>query len=186
MSLAHPIFSWTACPSQQEHIAHRGDISQMVARRFHFRDKSLLLKTFGLQPSNFSGIPAGQIEDLEHCEPACCCGYYTVTILGLNEELSLDAIFLPIISRLDHRAMYPAKHSNTLISILAHGGPASSQTCHTGTDSAESSTPSPGDILRSAVGLEEMLFIFILDICNQGGTNVEVVLNLDRSEQLTQ
>ncbi|XP_020369194.2 RPA-related protein RADX-like isoform X1 [Rhincodon typus] len=177
MSLAHPIFSWTACPSQQEHIAHRGDISQMVARRFHFRDKSLLLKTFGLQPSNFSGIPAGQIEDLEHCEPACCCGYYTVTILGLNEELSLDAIFLPIISRLDHRAMYPAKHSNTLISILAHGGPASSQTCHTGTDSAESSTPSPGDILRSAVGLEEMLFIFILDICNQGGTNVEVVLN---------
>ncbi|XP_072447722.1 RPA-related protein RADX-like [Chiloscyllium punctatum] len=177
MSLAQPIFSRIDCSSQREHIAHRGNVSQMVARCFHFRDKSFLLKTFGLQPSNFSGIPAGQTEDLEQCEPACCYGYYTVTILGLNEELSLDAIFLPIVSRLDHRAIHPAKHSNTLISILAHGGLAFSQTCHTGTDGADCSTPSPGDILRSAAGLEEMMFIFILDICNQGGTNVEVVLN---------
>ncbi|XP_078389895.1 RPA-related protein RADX-like [Cetorhinus maximus] len=174
---AHPVFPLANCSSQHEHLPHRGDISQMVARSFHFRDKAFLLQTFGLQPSRFSGIPADQTVDLEHCEPACCHGYYTVTILGLNEELSLDTIFLPIVPRLDHRAMYPAKHSNTLISILAHGGPASKQRCHVDMDSAESSPPSPGDILRSAAGLEEMLFIFVLDICNQGGTSVEVALN---------
>ncbi|XP_067880142.1 RPA-related protein RADX-like isoform X2 [Heterodontus francisci] len=174
---AQPIFSWTDCPSQLEHLPHHGNVSQMVARSFRFRDKALLLQTFSLQPSSFAGIPADQKKDLEHCKPACCAGYYIVTILGLNEELSLDTIFLPIVSRLDHRAMYPAKHNNTLVSILAHGGLSSRQLSQVNTDSADSSSPSPDDILRSAAGLEEMLFIFVLDICNQGGTSVEVALN---------
>ncbi|XP_038642789.1 RPA-related protein RADX-like isoform X2 [Scyliorhinus canicula] len=174
---ALPMAHSADCSSQPEHLPHRGDISQMVARRFHFRDKAFLLQTFGLQPSIFSGTPADQIEDLDHCEPSCYHGYYTVTILGLNEELSLDSIFLPIVSSLDHRAMYPAKHNNTLISILAHGGPASKEPCHIDTVSVESSPPSPGDILTSAADLEEVLFILILDICNQGGSRVEVVLN---------
>ncbi|XP_072349390.1 RPA-related protein RADX-like [Scyliorhinus torazame] len=174
---ALPIAHSTDCSPQPEHLPHRGDISQMVARRFHLRDKAFLLQTFGLQPSIFSGTPVDQTEDLEHCETSCHHGYYTVTILGLNEELSLDSIFLPIVSSLDHRSMYPAKHSNTLVSILAHGGAASKEPCHIDTESSECSPPSPGDILTSATDLEEMLFILILDICNQGGSSVEVVLN---------
>ncbi|XP_067828310.1 RPA-related protein RADX-like isoform X2 [Heptranchias perlo] len=173
--LAQPTFSWTDGPWQREHIPHRGDISAMVARSFRFRDKAFLLRTFGLQPSSIAGTPADWKKKLEHCEPACCRGYYTLTILGLNEELSLDTVFFPIIPRIDYRASYSVKHDNSLVSILAHGGLSPRQQAHT--DSTEGSSPSPGDILRSAAGLEKMLFIFVLDICSQGGASVEVVLN---------
>ncbi|XP_078057006.1 RPA-related protein RADX-like isoform X2 [Mustelus asterias] len=149
-----PIASLAECPPQREHIPHRGNISHMVARRFHFRDKAFLLQTFGLQPSSLTGSPAAQTADLERCEPFCCHGYYTMTILGLNEELSLDAIFLPIVPRLDHRVMYPAKHSNTLVSILAHGGPAFRQPCHIDTECAESSPPSPGDSYTASLRMK--------------------------------
>uniref|UniRef100_UPI00398E9515 RPA-related protein RADX-like isoform X2 n=1 Tax=Pristiophorus japonicus TaxID=55135 RepID=UPI00398E9515 len=135
---AQPAFSWTHCPRQREHLPHLGDVSQMVARLFRFRDRALLLRAFSLQPSSCDGIPAALEEGLQHCEPACCRGYYTVTILGLNEELSLDTIFFPTIPGLDHRAVSSAKHDNTLVSILAHGGPS-----RVDTDRAEIFSPSP-------------------------------------------
>ncbi|XP_051900746.1 RPA-related protein RADX-like [Pristis pectinata] len=168
---------WTSSPWQQEHLAHSGDVSKMVARNFRLRDKALLLRTFGLQPSKFTGVQADPGKKLEQCELACCRGYYIVTILGLNRELSLDTIFLPTIPRVDHRDMCSAKHDNTFISALAHGGLSSRRASCIDTDSEESSSQPPGDILRPVAGLEKMLFIFVLDICSQGGSRVEVALN---------
>ncbi|XP_059831208.1 RPA-related protein RADX-like isoform X2 [Hypanus sabinus] len=93
---------------------------------------------------------------------------------GLNRELSLDAVFLATVPGLDHQDMCSAKHDKTLISALAHGGIPSG--C-IDSDSEVSFSQPPGDILRPAAGLEKMLFIFVLDICSQGGVRVEVALN---------
>ncbi|XP_072905081.1 RPA-related protein RADX-like isoform X2 [Hemitrygon akajei] len=169
-----PSSSQIGGPWQLEHLAHTGDVAQMVARNFRLRDKTLLLHTFALQPAKFTGVQANLGKKLAQCELACCHGYYTVTILGLNRELSLDAVFLSTVPGLDHQDMCSAKHDKTLISALAHGGIPSG--C-IDTDSEESSSQPPGDILRPVAGLEKMLFIFVLDICSQGGVRVEVALN---------
>ncbi|XP_072114553.1 RPA-related protein RADX-like isoform X2 [Mobula birostris] len=49
---------WTDRPWQLEHLAHAGDVTQMVARNFRLRDKAVLLHTFALQPAKFTGVQA--------------------------------------------------------------------------------------------------------------------------------
>ncbi|XP_078283900.1 RPA-related protein RADX [Rhinoraja longicauda] len=171
--------SWIGSPreQQQQHLPHRGLVSEMVARTFHLKDKALLLNTVELQPSSFHGAPTDFRKKLEQCEAACCRGYYTVTILGLNRELSLDTIFLPTVPRLDHRDLWPTKHDNSFINVLAHGGLSLRQAGSSNTEDEELSSQPPGGVLSPVSGLEKMLFIFVLDICSQGGSRVEVALN---------
>ncbi|XP_055486948.1 RPA-related protein RADX-like [Leucoraja erinacea] len=169
--------SWTGSLSKQQHVPHSGHVCEMVARSFHLRDKALLLNTFELQPSSFNGVRPDFGKKLHQCELACCRGYYTVTILGLNGELSLDTIFLPTNPRSDHRDLWPAKHDNSFINVLAHGGLSLGQDGGSNAEIEEFLPQPPGDVLSPVCGLEKMLFIFVLDVCSQGSSRVEVALN---------
>lgn len=169
--------SWTGSLSKQQHVPHSGHVCEMVARSFRLRDKSLLLNTFELQPSSFNGVRPDFGKKLHQCELACCRGYYTVTILGLNGELSLDTIFLPTNPRSDHRDLWPAKHDNSFINVLAHGGLSLGQDGGSNAEIEEFPPQPPGDVLSPVCGLEKMLFIFVLDVCSQGSSRVEVALN---------
>ncbi|XP_064409067.1 RPA-related protein RADX isoform X2 [Latimeria chalumnae] len=164
---------WASRPWPGERIAQEGLLQETLPRHFRYSSKDFLVQACGLQPSRFKDVfwdPEGR---LDRFAPATYRGHYLLTVLGLNEGLAVDAVFLPIVPGQDHRWPGSGEHENSLASILAHGG-----LSPPGRDQIASKTlPSPGEIVGMAKHLENQRCLFVLDACNHGSGRREIVLN---------
>ncbi|XP_072315292.1 RPA-related protein RADX [Eucyclogobius newberryi] len=85
--------------------------------------------------------------------------YYSLRLQVLS-GLSLDVLFLPDL------APAPACHSNSWVSILAHGA-----------FSPHGPPPAPADLVATAAQLSNRRLLCVLEACRLGGDKVELVLS---------
>ncbi|KAK9536306.1 hypothetical protein VZT92_006099 [Zoarces viviparus] len=171
------VLSWesSSWPKQRqevsEHLVRGGLYRDSVSRRFTFDEKDVILRQSNLQPTQWT---AEQNADV--IAPVVCPGYYQVTILGINKQIAVDAAYLPVVSSDEPRAVGLPQdpHGNTMLSCLSSGffcplGDADSN--------SESELPEPEEVLATAVELEDMHVVCVLDLCSLGGDEVEVLVD---------
>ncbi|KAK0152959.1 RPA-related protein RADX [Merluccius polli] len=143
-----------------------------LTRKFSFEDRSALLRWSGLPPSHWT--PDQPSETLP---PVACSGYYHITILGINQQVAVDAAFCPVMSSEDPRAkgLPLDPHGNSLLSCLSTGF-----LCPLGDPAPPDlhiNLPSPEEIFQTVGELEGTHLVCLLDLCHLGGDRVEILLN---------
>ncbi|XP_041090533.1 RPA-related protein RADX-like [Polyodon spathula] len=136
-------------------------LPETVPRYGSYNKLELHTQAAGLQPACFEHTLSDPVKTLESF-PSSIAGYYRFTILGLNESLAIETIFIPT----KHLSLSPEPYENSLASILVHGGFSPSTPC-----------PTPEELIASASELAHQHFLFVLDISSQGVGRLEVVLN---------
>ncbi|XP_035382635.1 RPA-related protein RADX isoform X1 [Electrophorus electricus] len=135
---------------------------ESMAEKFSFDDRDALLYRINLSPSSWSpDLPSDTILDTH--TPVDASGYFTLTILGLNQQAAVNAVFVPVFSSDDPRAVgmpAPGLHDNTLMAFLSLGG-ICAQTTET--------------LLSSAPALEGVKVVCVLDVCLLGPERVEII-----------
>ncbi|XP_042560096.1 RPA-related protein RADX-like isoform X2 [Clupea harengus] len=145
---------------------------ESVAEGFCFDDQELHLRQINLHPSRWSP----ELYPPQHAtHPAAACdGYYTLTILGLNQQVAVDALFMPVWSSKDPRAasMSWSLHDNSLLSCLMSG-----HFCPPPNTSGSTDTPrpTPEEVMSSVASLEQEHMVCVLDICLLGDGKAEVI-----------
>ncbi|KAM3857452.1 RPA-related protein RADX [Diretmus argenteus] len=89
--------------------------------------------------------------------------YYTLRLRALSDSVLVDAIFLPH-SPPSSSPLLP--HSNSWISILAHGA-----------FSSHTPPPSPADLISMTSQLANRRLVCILEACPLGGDRTEIILS---------
>ncbi|XP_074527561.1 RPA-related protein RADX isoform X2 [Halichoeres trimaculatus] len=169
--------SWESrCWSKQqeevvEHLCQGGLYQDSISQRFTFDDKDVLLQQSNLQPTRWTPENnAGPIQ------PVACSGYYQVTILGINQQIAVDAAFFPVVSSEEPRAVGLPQdpHGNTMLSCLSSGFlcPLIDSANH-----SEVTHPQPEEVLVTASELEDTHVVCVLDLCHLGGDQVEVFIS---------
>ncbi|XP_041750854.1 RPA-related protein RADX isoform X2 [Coregonus clupeaformis] len=168
--------SWesSSWPKQRQEVLeylHPGGVySESLSQRFRFDDKTLLL-----QQSNLHAARWTPEQTTDTLSPVTCKGYYKITILGINQQMAIDAAFVPVMSSGDPRSLGLPQdpHDNTLLSCLSAGficplaDPLSQ---------SEVALPEPEEILATAEELKDTHFVCILDLCHLGGDKLEVII----------
>ncbi|KAM9498279.1 RPA-related protein RADX-like isoform 2-T4 [Salvelinus alpinus] len=168
--------SWesSSWPKQRQEVLeylHPGGVySESLSQRFRFDDKTLLL-----QQSNLHAARWTPEQTTDTLSPVTCKGYYKITILGINQQMAIDAAFVPVMSSGDPRSLGLTQdpHDNTLLSCLSAGficplaDPLSQ---------SEVALPEPEEILATAEELKDTHLVCILDLCHLGGEKVEVII----------
>ncbi|KAM3869273.1 RPA-related protein RADX [Diretmus argenteus] len=154
-----------------EHVRDGGLYPDSVAQRFTFDEKERLLQWSTLQPSQWAP------EQSTDAVPAAFRpGYYRTTVLGINNQMAIDAAFFPVAWSGDPRAVgLPQEpHGNTMLSCLSSGFlcPLSDSMRH-----SDGTLPEPEEVLATAAELEDTHFVCVLDLCNLGGDEVEILIN---------
>ncbi|KAG5284368.1 hypothetical protein AALO_G00025940 [Alosa alosa] len=156
-----------------EHVRAAGDLHrESVAECFCFDDQELHLRQINLHPSRWS--PELYPPQHKAHPPAACHGYYTLTILGLNQQVAVDALFLPVWSSKDPRAasMSWSCHDNSFLSCLMSG-----HLCPppNAADPTDTPCPTPEEVMSSAASLEQEHVVCMLDLCLLGDGKTEVI-----------
>uniref|UniRef100_A0A8C8D1K7 RPA1 related single stranded DNA binding protein n=1 Tax=Oncorhynchus tshawytscha TaxID=74940 RepID=A0A8C8D1K7_ONCTS len=173
--------SWPKRRQEVLEYLHPGGVySESLSQRFRFDDKTLLL-----QQSNLHAARWTPEQTTDTLSPVTCKGYYKITILGINQQMAIDAAFVPVMSSGDPRSVGLTQdpHDNTLLSCLSAGficplaDPLSQ---------SEVALPEPGNtlgrvgqegrILATAEELKDTHLVCILDLCHLGGEKVEVII----------
>uniref|UniRef100_A0A3Q2XL78 RPA1 related single stranded DNA binding protein n=1 Tax=Hippocampus comes TaxID=109280 RepID=A0A3Q2XL78_HIPCM len=163
------------CQELSVHL-HHGTLHQdSISRRFTLEEKNALLRWSNLHPMRWT--PEQSADTLP---TTVCAGYYQVTILGINKQIAVDAVFLPIERSGEHRAvgLPPGRHDDTMLSCLSSGF-----VCPlSGVPSSRSEVAHyrPGKIhpvATTADELEDTHLVCVLDICHLGGEEVEVLIS---------
>lgn len=143
-----------------------GRLSQeSLSEKFCFDDREVLLHNLNLSPSRWSPDMSSQTRT--HT-PVACTGYFTLTILGLNQTAAVDVQFVPVVSSDDPRAagIPHTPHDNSLLSCISTG-----RLCV----QPDGSCPSPGSLMTSAPQLESERVVCIVDLCLLGEQKVEMI-----------
>ncbi|KAJ7995889.1 hypothetical protein DPEC_G00231390 [Dallia pectoralis] len=154
-----------------DYLRPGGVYLESLSQRFTFDDKSLLLQRGNLHAACWTPDNAST----DTLSPAACRGYYKITILGLNQQIAVDAAFLPVMSSGDPRSLGLVQdpHDNTLLSCLSSGFfcPLTDPLCQ-----SETALPEPEEVLATAEELKDTHFVLIIDLCHLGGVKLEVLL----------
>lgn len=150
---------------EAEHLRLGALSPQSLSRRFSVEEKDDLLQWLDLQPARWTPE-----RSRDPPPEAACPGFYLLTILGINRQISIDAAFYPVTTSDDPRAVgLPADpHGNTMLSCLSSGF-----ICPLGV----TAHPGPEELLRSAGELQDTHLVCVLDVCHLGGTEVEILLS---------
>ncbi|KAM8834834.1 RPA-related protein RADX isoform 1-T1 [Synchiropus picturatus] len=170
-----------------EHVSLGCLHQQSLSRRFSLEEKDAQLQWLNLQPGRWS--PERSRDTVTEVD---CPGYYLLTIIGINRQISINAAFYPVTSCGDPRAVgLPTDpHDNTLLSCLTsgyiyplgvtaeHPSPGNSDT----PPQLASATTHvhdclPEELIRTASELEDTHLVCTLDLCHLGGQEVEVVVS---------
>ncbi|CAJ1064227.1 RPA-related protein RADX isoform X1 [Xyrichtys novacula] len=154
-----------------EHLCHGGLNQVSLCQRFTIDDKDILLQQSNLQPARWTPE-----NNTGPTSPLTDSGYYQVTILGMNKEIAVDAVFSPIVSAEEPRAVGLPQdpHGNTMLSCLSSGFlcPLNDPANH-----SEVMHPEPAEVLMTASELEDTHVVCVLDLCHLGGDQIEVFVS---------
>ncbi|KAJ8266475.1 hypothetical protein GJAV_G00130840 [Gymnothorax javanicus] len=159
-----------------EHLRFGGMEPESIPRKFSFEDREYFLRQNNLHPAKWTPEDFYPDQSLNKYAPVTCKGYFRVTILGINQQTAIDALFVPVLSPEDPRKIgqLQASSDSTLLSWLSTGSV--SPVSHP-VDGGQSMLPDPGDIIQTAGELEGVHFVCLLDFCHLGGKKVEVFIN---------
>uniref|UniRef100_A0A3Q2DGN0 RPA1 related single stranded DNA binding protein, X-linked n=1 Tax=Cyprinodon variegatus TaxID=28743 RepID=A0A3Q2DGN0_CYPVA len=153
-----------------EHLSEGGAHQSSASRRFSSDQKNGLLQWCNLQPSRWSPEAAAPLP------PQPCPGHLQLTILGINQQIAIDAAFLPVVCSDDPRAVGRCQdpHDNSMLSCLSTGllCPLGGATRGRGLTLRESE-----EILATAQELEDKHVVCVLDLCRLDTDEVEVLVN---------
>ncbi|XP_067853394.1 RPA-related protein RADX [Heptranchias perlo] len=177
-------YTWksTTWPEIREHLSEHLHFGQLlpesIPRKFDYKHRDFLMRQYNLQASVYRPCTATSKKDLQSFGSACNHGYYSVTIVGVNHQVAVDVVFLPaVMSHEDHRMLGLSMdiHDNTLASIMASGYIRREQP--TDNNQQKPMSSSPDQIIRTAVDLDSLHVVCVLDVCHHGGDMAEVILN---------
>ncbi|KAJ8401826.1 hypothetical protein AAFF_G00377970 [Aldrovandia affinis] len=150
--------------------------SESIARKFSFEDKDYLLQQNNLHPAKWTPDEFHPDQNLNKYTPVTCKGYFKITILGVNQQTAIDAVFVPVLSSEDPRSIGVPRdpHDNTLLSCLSTGfvSPLKNPM-----EEDLPIHPDPGEIVQTATELEGMHVVCLIDFCHLGGQKMEVVIS---------
>uniref|UniRef100_A0A673HR72 RPA1 related single stranded DNA binding protein n=1 Tax=Sinocyclocheilus rhinocerous TaxID=307959 RepID=A0A673HR72_9TELE len=123
---SHPTALWEsrAWPLVKQQVTDHfccGRLDQeSIPEKFHFDDREVLLHHLNLSPARWTPDLTSQTHT--HT-PVASTGYFTLTILGLNQRAAVDVQFVPVISPDDPRAagVPHTQHDNSLLSCISTG-----------------------------------------------------------------
>ncbi|KAM9789008.1 RPA-related protein RADX [Neosynchiropus ocellatus] len=179
-------------PDVAEHVSLGRLHQQSMSRRFSLEEKDVQLQWLNLQPGRWT--PERSRDAVAEVD---CPGYYLLTILGVNRQISVDAAFYPVTSSADPRAvgLLTDPHDNTLLSCLTSGyiyplGVAADQRASAHPSPGKhSSSPQlaratapmryclPEELMKTATELENTHLVCVLDLCHLGGQEIEMVVS---------
>ncbi|XP_067295279.1 RPA-related protein RADX isoform X2 [Pseudorasbora parva] len=138
---------------------------ESIPEKFHFDDREVLLHDLNLSPARWN--PDLTLQTRTHT-PVACTGYFTLTILGLNQTAAVDVLFVPVVSSDDPRAagVPHTQHDNSLLSCMSSG-----RLCV----QPDGSCAAPGSLMSSAPQLESERVVCIVDLCLLGEHRVEMI-----------
>ncbi|XP_043094144.1 RPA-related protein RADX isoform X3 [Puntigrus tetrazona] len=168
---SHPAVLWESkvWPSVKQQVTDHfrcGRLDQeSISEKFHFDDREVLLHRLNLSPARWT--PELTAQTHTHT-PVACTGYFTLTILGLNQTAAVDVHFVPVLSSDDPRAagVPHTQHDNSLLSCISTG-----RLCV----QPDGSCPAPGLLMCSASQLESEHVVCIVDLCLLGEHRVEMI-----------
>lgn len=154
-----------------EHLRQGGLHRDSISQGFTFEEKSALLRRSNLQPTRWTPETAAS-----SLPQAPCPGHFQLTVLGINKQIAFDAAFHPVVRADDPRAVGLSQdpHDNSMLSCLSSGflWPLNS------TAGIRELTPHESeDILATAHELEETHVVCVLDLCQLGGDEVEILIS---------
>ncbi|XP_017315186.1 RPA-related protein RADX [Ictalurus punctatus] len=171
-SPAHPVVSWESSvwPLLKQDVVDHVHCAlldrESVPEKFNFNDRDVFLHRLNLTPAKWSPeLPS----DTDSCNqphtPVNFPGYFTLTLLGLNQQAAVDSHFLPVFCAEDPRAAGTSYdlHDDTLTSCLSTG-----RVC-------TQANFSPETLLSSAPALEAERVVCLLDVCLLGENQLEIV-----------
>ncbi|XP_030638882.1 RPA-related protein RADX [Chanos chanos] len=140
---------------------------ESIPERFRFDNRDLLLQRVNLQPVRWNPEFICHTEAESHI-PVDCKGYFTLTVLGLNQQMAVDVLFVPVVCADDPRAvgMPSALHDNSILSCLSAG-----RLC----TPPGNSCPSLEGLLNSAATLDGERVVCVLDLCLLGDGRAEQI-----------
>ncbi|XP_067113308.1 RPA-related protein RADX [Osmerus mordax] len=164
--------SWSSLKREVAvHLHPAGLDADHFSHKFRVHDQQLLLQLINLHPARWT-----REQTPDPRPPLSHHGYYHLTILGINQQVAVDAAFLPVMSLEDPRAVGLPQdpHDNRLLSCLSAGC-----LCPLGDPQSlsETPTPDPEEILATAEELSEAPVVCVLDLCHLGEDRIEVVIN---------
>ncbi|XP_048400864.1 RPA-related protein RADX [Stegostoma tigrinum] len=161
-----------------EHLHFDQLLPESIPQRFVYKHRDFLMQQHNLQAAVYSPVPAVSKLELQSFASACCHDYYTVTIVGVNHQVAVDVVFLPVLMSHDSHRMLGLSmevHDNTLASVMASGYICDKQTAD---NNQPKEMPSCQDrIIKTAADLDNTRVICILDVCHHGEGKSEVILN---------
>ncbi|XP_036435906.1 RPA-related protein RADX [Colossoma macropomum] len=172
-AIVHPSASWVSSvwpllkQDVTSHVSCGPLDPESIPERFRFDDRDVLLHRINLSPSRWTpDVPLSTTSETH--TPVDCAGYLTLTVLGLNQQAAVDAVFIPVFSPEDPRGVgMPTRvHDNTLMSCLSSG-----HMCV----QANGTHLSADALLSSAPALEEERLVCVLDVCLLGQKRVEII-----------
>ncbi|XP_015206859.2 RPA-related protein RADX [Lepisosteus oculatus] len=171
--------AWSDLKGQlQEHFSFDFLHPESIPRKFDCENKEFLLQYNNLHPEKWIPEVFSVEQDINQYTPVVHNGYYKVTILGINHQTAINALFLPVMSPEDPRSVGLPNdpHDNTLFSFLTTGF-----VCPEHSTDSVGTQPvflAPGEIIQnSAASLDNLHVICLLDFYNLGDQKTEVFIN---------
>ncbi|XP_067842319.1 RPA-related protein RADX-like [Heptranchias perlo] len=130
-------------------------------QKFEYAKKEATMSLHNLHPSRYVSCLLDSSSSAREFTTAWSHGYYTLTIVDLNQEIAMDVVFLPLGT---DKIFSTSANDTTFISILSGG--------------CTSETPILNDqIMRTAPELDGKHLLCILDLYHQGNDQIEVILS---------
>ncbi|XP_072451674.1 RPA-related protein RADX [Chiloscyllium punctatum] len=161
-----------------EHLHFGQLLPESIPRRFVYKHRDFLMQQHNLQATECSPATAVSNMELQSFASACCHGYYTVTMVGVNHQVAVDVVFLPVVmSHNSHRMLGLSMdvHDNTVASVMTSGYICDKQTADN--DRPKQISSYPDQIIKTAADLDNTRVICILDVCHHGEGKSEVILH---------
>ncbi|KAM8952894.1 RPA-related protein RADX [Pelodytes ibericus] len=158
--------------SIKEHLHYTNIFPESIPRKFDYSHKEILMQHYNLYPSHLSKLMSQSKRVIQNFSSANKAGHYELTILGINQNLAIDVIALPVLC-LDNSHVF-----------IMNGVPNINQFPCTGTSTNKSAEwiehpvcSSEGEVVKFVTAQDRLHVICILDICHLGENKVEVCLN---------
>ncbi|XP_053555139.1 RPA-related protein RADX, partial [Bombina bombina] len=152
-----------------EHLHYSHLPPESIPRKFDYFSKDFLMQLYNLQPSKVLTKKYRSDKEIGQFSTANSLGYYELTILGINQTVAIDVVYLPETD--DHHVF----GINPLSSMhqLSYGIPGSE---HIETN-VQGKISAQDELLKIVNMLDRVHTICILDVCHLGDNKVEVCLN---------
>ncbi|KAM4696100.1 RPA-related protein RADX [Rhinophrynus dorsalis] len=157
----------------EEHLHYSTIFPESIPRKFDYVHKEFLMQQSNLHPAKLSEKLNRPERTVHEFTPATSCGYYEVTILGINQKVAVDVLYLPVLCSDDAYVVGMNCLPNNDQLLCGSDPPPS----HNTEGMSQQRLPLQGELLKFVNAKDKPHVICILDICHLGEDKVEVFLN---------